>query len=97
MGYAFAECTNLKKVVLGKTSSKITASTFWFGNCTSLEVIHFKEATGVPTLSGTSAFTGVPSTCKVVIPDALYDEWTNKTNWSAIKVTWVKESEYTEE
>jgi surface protein len=93
----FYACYALKKVVLEKISSKLTSSDYWFYGCEDLEVIHFKGATGVPTLSGISAFNRVPSTCKVVIPDALYDTWTNKTNWSAINVTWVKESEYTEE
>ena len=93
----FYACYALKKVVLGKISSKVTSSSYWFYGNSKLELVHFKDATSVPTLSAKSAFNSVPSTCKVVIPDALYNEWTNKTNWSAINVTWVKESEYTEE
>ena len=94
MSYTFYSCANLKKIVLEKISSKVTSSGNWFYGCKLLEVIYFKDATGVPTLTNTNAFIDVPSTCKVVIPDALYDEWKNKTNWSAINVTWVKESEY---
>ena len=96
-GAMFSQCGNLKNVVLGKISSALTSSSSWFSRCSKLEVVYFKDATGVPTLTNTNAFTNVPSTCKVVVPDALYDEWTNKTNWSAINVTWVKQSEYTEE
>ena len=93
----FRSCKKLKKVKLQGVSSKIINTTQWFYNCTSLEVVDFRGATGVPTLSDTNAFYNVPTTCKVVIPDSLYDTWTNATNWSAISVTWVKESEYVEE
>ena len=93
----FYGCRALTTVKLQGISSKITSSSNWFYTCTSLELIDFRGATGVPTLSSTDAFTNVPSTCKVVIPDDLYDTWTNATNWSAISVTWVKESEYMEE
>lgn len=90
----FYSCYSLKKVVLGQISSKVRSSSSWFYDCKALEVIHFKDATSIPTLSATNAFYSVPSTCKVVIPDALYDSWTTATNWSAINVTWTKESEY---
>ena len=94
--YMFMNCTSLKKVKLKNVSEKITYTSDWFRKCTSLEVIDFRGAISVPTLSYTGDFTNVPSTCKVVIPDSLYDTWVNATNWSAINVTWVKESEYVE-
>lgn len=94
---AFKSCTNLKKVALEKISSKVTSMYQTFYGCSKLELIDFRGATSVPKLSNINGFTNVPSTCKVVIPDALYDTWTNATNWAAINVTWVKESEYTEE
>ena len=97
MNYMFNGCSSLTTVKLQGVSSKITSSSTCFYGCTSLELIDFRGATGVPTLSSTNAFTNVPSTCKVVIPDDLYDTWTNATNWSAISVVWVKESEYVEE
>ena len=90
----FYNSTSLKEVVIEKISSKVTSSSKWFGYCKALEVVYFKDATSIPKLSGTDAFTNVPSTCKVVVPDTLYDEWINATNWSAINVTWVKQSEY---
>jgi hypothetical protein len=45
-------------------------------------------------MTSSDAFTNVPSTCKVVIPDCLYDRWVNATNWSSLDVIYVKESEY---
>lgn len=93
----FYNCTNLKSVKLTGVSAILNATYNLFNGCTSLELIDFRGATGRPSLSSTNAFTGVPSTCKVLIPDALYDRWVNATNWSAINVVYVKESEYTEE
>lgn len=93
----FSNCYKLKKVKLSKVSNKITASPYWFSNCESLELIDFRGATSVPTLTNTYAFSSVPSTCKVVVPDALFYSWKNGTNWSSLSVTWVKESEYVEE
>ena len=93
----FYECTALTTVKLQNIGAQVTSSGYWFFGCKLLELIDFRGATGVPALSNTNAFTKVPSTCKVVIPDDLYDTWTNATNWSAISVTWVKESEYMEE
>lgn len=90
----FLGCSNMTRIELPQSITEIDSTAFY--NCTSLELIDFRGATGVPTLSSTNAFNQVPSTCKIVIPDSLYDTWTNATNWSAINVTWVKESEYVE-
>jgi hypothetical protein len=97
MSDMFNTCLNLKKIVLGKIGSKTINTSGFVQMCGALEVIHFRDATDVPKLSMANAFNQVPSTCKVVVPDALFDTWKSATNWSAIKVTWVKESEYTEE
>lgn len=58
----------------------------------------FRRATLIPTLSATSTFTNLPSDCKIVVPDALYDDWIVATNWSAASIVGhiVKASEYTE-
>jgi hypothetical protein len=92
----FYGCTALKSVKLPKLSTKLRTTSSMFYNCTSLEVVDFRGATAVPTLSGTTAFKNVPTTCKVVIPDSLYSTWTSATNWSGLSVVWVKESEYVE-
>jgi surface protein len=96
MGSMFNNCTNLKTVKLQGVSEKLTSTSNWFYGCKVLELIDFRGATGVPKLSATNAFYNVPSTCKVVIPDSLYDTWVNATNWSAINVVYVKESEFVE-
>lgn len=63
-----------------------------FQSCYKLKVINFGNTlTKVPTLSNTNAFTNVGNngsasalgSYHIVVPDALYDEWITKTNWSS--------------
>jgi hypothetical protein len=56
----------------------------------------FSKHESVPTLEATSAFKSIPSDCKIVVPDALYDEWIAATNWSTYAANIVKSSEFTE-
>lgn len=68
----------------------------WSG-VSNTEKYDFRGATSVPTLPAASAL-GHASGCQIIVPDALYDAWKAKTNWSALTgVVWVKASEYTEE
>ena len=66
-----------------------------FQNCVKLEVVDFSQVTAIPTIAHDQSFYSVPNTCKIVVPDALYDSWITATNWSAITLTFVKASEYT--
>lgn len=91
---AFSNCAKLEMLSIPQGVSTIYEGTF--NKCTSLRKIDFSNHTIVPTLSNVSAFRNVPSTCKVIVPDALYDEWVAATNWSALTVTYVKKSEVTE-
>ena len=43
----------------------------------------FHTHTQIPTLSNASAFNNTPSSKKIVVPDALYDDWIAATNWSS--------------
>lgn len=40
------------------------------------------ETTTVPHLYHTDAFANTNNTYKIVVPDALYDEWVATNNWS---------------
>jgi surface protein len=93
MSSMFRNCSKLKSVKFVKADSA-TSFSYCFDGCTSLELVDFRGASFYPSMSSTTAFRDVPSSCKVVIPDRLYDKWTNATNWSAINVIYVKESEY---
>jgi hypothetical protein len=48
----------------------------------------------VPTLGGTGVFSSIPSDCKIVVPDNLYDTWKAATNWSTHASKMVKASEF---
>jgi len=61
--------------------------------CTSLEVVDFSEATAVPRISHTT-FGNTNPTFKIVVPDALYDEWIAAKHWSDRASQIVKASDY---
>jgi hypothetical protein len=52
------------------------------------------QATAVPSLANTNAFSGIPSDCKIIVPDALYDTWIAAPNWSSYASQIVKDSEF---
>ena len=60
-------------------------------------LVDFRRATMIPTLDS-GCFNNIQSDCKIVVPDALYDDWITATNWSASNIVGhiVKASEYTE-
>ena len=65
-----------------------------FSSCSSVAFYDFSQCTSVPTLGGTSVFSYSNSDCKIVVPDALYDEWISATNWSSYASKIVKASEF---
>ena len=80
--WAFYDCTSLSSVSLPVAT---TIGNRAFNNCTSLSSVDFGDTprSSVPTL-GNSAFAGVPTTCKIIVPDAQYDEWIASPNWSTL-------------
>lgn len=42
----------------------------------------FSQATAVPSLSSTNAFSNTNNYYRIVVPNALYDQWIAATNWS---------------
>jgi hypothetical protein len=64
-----------------------------FGNCDGMAFYDFSQFASVPTIeSGT--FYGIKYGCKIIVPDALYDEWKAATNWSSHASKMVKASEF---
>jgi hypothetical protein len=89
----FLESTNtLANIIIPKNITSIAASAFSY--CTGMAFYDFSHHTAVPTLANTNAFTGIPSDCKIIVPDALYDEWIAATNWSAYATYTIKKSEW---
>jgi hypothetical protein len=75
-------------------SSVTSIDGYAFYNCYSVAYYDFHNHTSVPTLSNNNAFYGIASDCKIVVPDALYDEWIAATNWSSLASKIVKASEF---
>ena len=75
----FYNCYSLASVTIpdGVTSINNNA----FGNCYGIRYYDFSACTAVPALSNTNAFNKIPSDCQMLIPAALYDEWSTATNW----------------
>lgn len=91
---AFYYCTSLNSVTYKSQVPNIQSGTF--GGCNKILLYDFRNCTTVPSLYNTSTL-GHKSGCQIVIPDELYDEWQQATNWSSLtNVVWVKSSEYVE-
>ena len=85
-------CSSLPSIVIPESATVIGSGAF--GNCYSLSYINFSHHTAVPTLANTNAFTGIPDDCKIIVPDTLYDEWIEATNWTAYATYTIKKSEW---
>ena len=90
----FNTCSSLTQIDIPKEVMTIKAQIF--GSCSSLKRVGFLEHTEVPVLENVNAFTGNPADMKIVVPDAIYDDWIAATNWSSFASKIVKASEYVE-
>ena len=89
----FYGCTNLRRVVFEGDIVSSMGATF-FRDCTSLEVVDLSNCTSVIKLDNVSAFQNVPATCKIIVPDTIYDSWIAATNWSTYAGRIIKKSDY---
>lgn len=78
---AFANCFSLSSIAIPPSVTSIQGSAF--SGCYGMSFYDFSHHTAVPTLANATAFQNIPSDCKIVVPDNLYDEWIVATNWSA--------------
>ena len=77
---AFNYCYSLAIITIADSVTSIRA--YAFGNCVGMRYYDFSACTTIPTLSSTDAFSSIPSDCQMLIPAALYDEWSAATNWA---------------
>ena len=77
---AFTNCYSLASITIPDSITYINSSTF--ANCYGMRYYDFSACTDIPSLLKTNAFNGIPSDCQMLIPEALYDEWSTATNWS---------------
>ena len=80
---SFRGCTSLTTVYLSSLSSAggYGLSETFYG-CTHLELVDFSKATAVPLLSNVNTFQNTNETFRIVVPNALYNQWITATNWS---------------
>ena len=78
--YVFYNCCSLVSITIPGGVTSI--DTYAFCNCYGMRYYDFSACTSVPALSNTNAFNKIPSDCQMLIPAALYDEWSTATNWA---------------
>ena len=79
---AFRRCYSLVSAYLPNATSVGNSA---FSGCTALECVDFGSAprSSVPTLAA-NAFSNVPVSCLIIVPDAQYDAWIAANNWSTL-------------
>lgn len=90
--YAFNYCYSLASIVITDSVTSIGNGAFF--DCCGMAFYDFRTSKAVPTLSNTSTFSNIPSDCKIVVPDDLYDSWIVATYWSTHASQIVKASEF---
>ena len=78
--YAFYSCYSLASITIPESVTSIGSSAFQ--NCSGMRYYDFTASASVPALSSKTAFNGISSDCQMLIPAALYDEWSAATNWA---------------
>ena len=90
--YVFYGCNSLTSIIIPNGVISIKECTFFM--CTSMQYYDFSTHEFVPSLAHTNTFVDIPSTCKIIVPDALYDKWIATTNWSAFADNIIKKSDW---
>ena len=77
---AFASCSSLASIAIPDGVTSIGSSAFAY--CYGMRYYDFSSCTSIPTLPSTNAFSNIQPDCQMLIPAALYDEWSAATNWA---------------
>ena len=77
----FQGCSGLTSITIGSGVRNIAIGAF--GNCSNCLIYDFSNHTSVPSLAGVAAFQGTNANKKIIVPDALYDQWKAANNWNS--------------
>ena len=77
---AFNSCYSLASITIPDGVTSI--GNYAFVSCYGMRYYDFSACTAVPALTNTGAFSNIPSDCQMLIPSALFDEWSAATNWA---------------
>jgi hypothetical protein len=89
---AFYYCYSLSSIFI--PSSVTSIDDYAFNSCYGMAFYDLSQCVAVPTLANTNAFSSIPSDCKIIVPDTLYDEWVAATNWSTYANRIIKKSDW---
>ena len=92
LGQCYRPATDLLEAYFPKSIKELYNATINGGYATKLIDFSFLES--IPTMASATAFTNLPDDCRIVVPDALYDEWIVAPNWTTWANLIVKVSEY---
>lgn len=84
-------CYAMASILIPKSVSG--CSDYAFDFCYGMAYYDFSQHTTIPGI-GSNTFKSIPSDCKIIVPDNLYDSWIAATNWSSHASKIIKKSDW---
>lgn len=89
---AFRSCEDLQNITF--PNNVISIGNGAFAQCISMEYYDFSSHETIPILGNDRVFSDIPSTCKIIVPDSLYDEWIVAEHWTEYTSNIIKKSDW---
>lgn len=88
----FNDNRKMEKIKIPKLVTEIRNQAF--RECIRMKWYNFTDLTAIPTLASTNVFAAIPADCKIVVPDALVEDWRAATNWTTYVDYIIGKTEY---